>query len=297
MLLLCCVLNLAPALPPGRQGATCIAISPVAGVIAVGGHGGLDLHVDGERVPLGDSRNVFAICWQDGMLLEAGGRAGEAGKVQCWDWRARKLLWSADEHEDIACSIAAGAGRVFTGSGDKSIAVREIESGKRLQYLAGHAGAVLALAASPDGKFLASAGTDRSIRIWSLESLMLVRAINNHGDSVNALAWSPDGKFLASGSSDRTVRVWQPGVGRLVRIVRGHDASVLSLAFTEKHIVSGAADGKVRLIDASSDAILKVLEGHTDWVCGVAAGKEALASADWTGKVLLWKDGVAAEIR
>lgn len=286
MTILHVLLSLFPVLAPTRQGATCIAAT--GELIAAGGHGGVDLLVDGQPTPIGEARNVFALCFHEGKLLEAGGRAGEGGKVKCWDWKARKLVWSADEHEDVAYSVAVAGERVFSGGGDKTIAVRELESGKRIQYLTGHAGAVLALAASPDAKMLASAGTDRSIRLWDAEKLTLVRAVNNHGDSVNALAWSPDGQMLASASSDRTVRVWQPEIGRLVRIVRGHDSAVLSLAFTEKHIVSGSADGKVRLIDASSDAIVKVLDGHKDWVCGVAAVKDGLVSADWTGKLLTW---------
>jgi WD40 repeat protein len=277
-----------------RQGATCVVASGDA--VAVGGQGGVDLYIDHKRTPLGEKRNVFGLHFSGDKLLESGGRAGERGRVLCWEWRSGKLLWATDVEDDIAYSVAAARTKVFCGGSDKSIAVLDLDSGKRLKYLLGHAGAVLTLAVSPDGKTLASGGTDRSVRIWSTADDTLLRAINNHGDTVHALAWSPDGKYLASGSADRTVRIWQPEIGRLVRIVRGHEAPVLSLAFREGEIISGSADGKVRIIDASSDAIVKVLEGHKDWVTGISLSKEGFVSADWRGKVLAWKGSVAGEI-
>ena len=261
----------------------------------MGGHGGVDLYIDQKRLSLGEKRSTFGLFFCGEKLLESGGRAGEGGRVQCWEWKSRRLLWAVDEHEDIAYAVQAARGKVFSGGSDKTIAVLDIDSGKRLKHLLGHAGAVLALAVSPDGKLLASGGTDRSLRIWSTEDDALLRAINNHNDTVDALAWSPDGKYLASGSADRTVRVWQPEISRLVRIVR-HDAPVLSLAFREGQIISGSADGKVRIIDASSDAVLKALDGHKDWVTGIALWKEGFVSADWRGRVLAWSNGVPSEM-
>ncbi len=283
-------LAFAIVLSSDRQGATCIAATD--GAVAIGGHGGIDLYLPDRRVALGAKRNVFALVFSGDRLLEAGGKAGESGLVQCWSWKDEKLIWSKQEHDDVATSVAAAGGLVFSGSADKSIAVLDAATGQRRQYLTGHAGPVLTLAASSDGKILASAGADRSIRIWSVEKLEIVRSINNHSDSVNALAWSPDGKRLASASSDRTVRIWQPDIGRLVRIVRGHDAKVLSLAYGPEWIASGAADGKVRRIDVESDAILESLEGHKDWVVGVAIAQGKLFSADWSGRALLWRPGM-----
>lgn len=278
-----------------REGATCIAATD--GATAVGGHGGVDIFRGDQKASLGVKRNVFALAFAGEKLLEAGGKAGEGGLVQCWSWKDGQLAWSRSEHEDAAVSVASAGGLVFSGSADKSIAVLDARTGERRRYLTGHSGAVLALSASSDGKILASASADRSIRLWSVEKLELTRAINNHSDSVNALAWSPDGKQLASASSDRTVRIWQPEIGRLVRIVRGHDAKVLCVAYGTHWIASGSSDGKVRRIDLASDSILETLEGHGDWVVGVAIAGGKLFSADWSGRTVLWQGGKASELR
>ena len=114
--------------------------------MAVGGHGGVDLYIDEKITPLGGARNVFALCFHEDALLEAGGRAGEGGKVQRWEWKSGRLVWSADDHDDVAYSIAVAGGKVSRAA--RTISVRELRRQAAPVYLTGHAGAVLALAAS-----------------------------------------------------------------------------------------------------------------------------------------------------
>jgi hypothetical protein len=81
--------------------------------------------------------------------------------------------------------------------------------------LNGHAGAVLQVAFSPDGKLLATGSADKTVKLWDVRTGKLKKTLSGHGAEVGAVAFSPDGKILASG-------------GRAARIVRRPNVEVQS---------------------------------------------------------------------
>ena len=248
--------------------------------------GGVDVYRDGKKIgALGDEkRAVMALAASGRRVVEGGGRAGERGEVRIWD--EGRLVRTIRVHDDLVYRVVWGdeGKTIYTAGGDKRVGRIDAETGN-VEYLEGHTGPVLALAAR--GGLVVSGGSDRTIRVW--KSGKLVRTINNHWDAVHALAFSPDGTYLASGSADRTVRIWQPDIGRLVRIVRDHEGVVLDLAWSERALASACSDGKVRLIAPDDARVEKVLEGHADWVNALCPAGPRLYSADASGALREWK--------
>lgn len=89
-----------------------------------------------------------------------------------------------------------------------------------------------AVAFSPDGKLLITAGRDNEARLWDVKSGHLRDTFIGHTSWIWNAVFSPDSKYVLTASQDRTARLWNIATRRTLRVFPGHgDAGVANAIF------------------------------------------------------------------
>jgi WD40 repeat protein len=128
----------------------------------------------------------------------------------------------------------------------------------------GHTGPIKALAFSPDGQWLTSAGEDRTVKVWDVQRLRVIRTLTGHSDQVNGLAFSPDGKLLVSCSQDGTIRIWNPADNWASSTLAGTGIPIFSVVFSNdgSMVISGDLNGLIVARDVRTGTEIMRLNGH-----------------------------------
>ncbi|XP_069767607.1 notchless protein homolog 1 isoform X1 [Narcine bancroftii] len=169
--------------------------------------------------------------------------------------------------------------------------------------LEGHTEAVISVAFSPSGRYLASGSGDTTVRFWDLSTETPHFTAKGHKHWVLSIAWSPDGKRLASGCKNSQIFLWDPSTGKQIgSVLTGHSKWITYLCWEPLHVnpqcrnlASASKDCSVRIWDTLLGHCDKILTGHTQSVTCVKWGGDGLlysSSQDRTIKVWRAEDGV-----
>ncbi len=171
---------------------------------------------------------------------------------------------------------------------------------RELAALSGHEGDVYAVAYSPDGKLLASAGRDGTARVWNVSQGKQVFVLVGHTNEVNEVEFAPDGQTLATCSDDGTVRVWDGHSGAPSVHLSGHVGGSRCLAYSPDGslLASGGEDSLVRLWDTTTGQEVAALQGHRGGISTVTFSRDGqmLASGDSKSRVKVWRVSTFSEV-
>jgi len=183
---------------------------------------------------------------------------------------------------DLALLLSLELGRQGEGFESRRLLFAALEASPRLERLLhGHGGAVRALAWSPDGRWLATAGSGPRLRLWRGEPGQGEPGQGERGEpgparslpaEVWSLAWSPDGRWLAAGTL-RGPRLWEMDGGPDGHRLLGAETATWAVAWSPdgKTLAAAQADDTVRLWDAATGRQRGPdLGGASDWLTAVA---------------------------
>ena len=114
-----------------------------------------------------------------------------------------------------------------------------------IAVLSGHAGQVISVAFSLDGKTLATGSFDHTVQLWNVATgLQIGEPLTSQNGPTESMAFSRDGKTLATGSGYGTVRLWDVTTGRQIGHTLAGSGPIPALTFSPdgKTLASGSND-------------------------------------------------------
>jgi WD40 repeat protein len=215
------------------------------------------------------------------------------------EWRTRGY-WEQVNSVTISpdgCLIATGSSDIRfaerrlkpgeQGLGPGAVRLWDARTGRLLRRLGDPAQQVMAVALSPDGRQIASAGASASgsgaIRLWDAASGAPVWSADDRAAEAHAIEFAPDGSSLATAGADGLIKLRDPRTGSVVRTLQGHEGGATSVVFSGDGAIvcGGGADEGASLWDARTGRAIRsirpprplrelILPGHERLITSVA---------------------------
>jgi len=224
-------------------------------------------------------------------------------KVFLYD-RNYTLLWSSQgEMMSVGGKVAFSPDETYLAftryktKGD--IGVLSLEDLHVMQSLDAHPHYVNSISYSPDGNFLASAGSEKMVIVWRWNGNEFEKhqVLSGHEKTIDEVLFSPDGLYIASGGDDKQVIVWKRTKDGFVQdqILTNDTYWIDSLAFSpDGRLLASGSSSKLTFWKLekgvfSVDQEIKHSSGGI-WSLEFSPDGRYIAGAISNGTVKVWAD-------
>lgn len=255
----------------------------------------------------GQSNNTLAVGLGSNVYLWNAGSGTIAELMRC--------PGEGDHITSVSWVKEAGNGYLAVGTSSAEVQIWDVERGRQLRTMRGHAARVGSL--DWNGHILASGSRDATIFTHDVRVRdHHIATLAGHSQEVCQVKWSPDGSMLASGGNDNLVCLWdgascmgsstaataaalEGGVRTVapVRTLTAHQAAVKAIAWCpwQKGLLAtgaGTADRCIKTWNAATGALLNSVDTGSQ-VCSLLWSpheRELLSSHGFArNELCLWR--------
>lgn len=213
-----------------------------------------------------------------------------------------KELMNVGDQGDYVSSVSwiqQGGTHIAVGTSTNQVQLWDVQAGRQVRTLGGHAARVGALAWN--SHILTSGSKDNMILHHDVRVQQhVVGRVAQHSQEVCGLAWSPDGSMLASGANDNTLVISDMSQLSMniapKHVLTEHQAAVKAIAWSphERNLIAsggGTADRCIKFWNASSGTLINSIDTGSQ-VCALQWSpfeKELLSSHGYAeNQLCLW---------
>lgn len=192
----------------------------------------------------------------------------------------RGLAWSHDST------------KLVTTAEDGRVSIWNVAASRSMWEQRSHRKAGLAVAWSPNGRYIVSASREKSIKVFEFGMFREI-VCQEHEASVTALAWSPDSAYFASASDDKRVCIWSVHTWRPFQLYSQHTDCVATVAWSPEglYLVSAGYGTDVRVWQATNGRTVYIYRAHAGnvYTAQWSPDGQYIASSGNGGIVRVWQ--------